>query len=72
MLTVVHMTDGSRGWAFGEEGAALRTEDGGLTWEQQDIGTDATLRAAVRLASGELLVVGDGGVMLVTPAPSGD
>ena len=72
VLTVVHMTDGSRGWAFGEEGAALRTEDGGLTWEQQDVGTDATLRAAVRLGSGELLIAGDGGVMLVTPAPAGD
>jgi photosystem II stability/assembly factor-like uncharacterized protein len=63
------LIEGARGYAFGEQGAALQSDDGGLTWAPRDIGTDATLRAAVPLTGGASLVAGDGGVVLTAPAP---
>ena len=67
-LTTVLMTDALHGFAFGEQGTALQTDDGGATWTPEDIGTDATLRTAVRLPGGAALVAGDGGVLLTAPA----
>ena len=37
MLTAVHFTDEKRGWAVGQWGAILRTDDGGETWKVQRV-----------------------------------
>jgi photosystem II stability/assembly factor-like uncharacterized protein len=38
-LNAVSFVDARHGWAAGEEGRVLRTEDGGATWEAQSAGT---------------------------------
>ena len=38
-LNAVHFVDSRRGWAGGDGGLVLRTEDGGRTWEPQSLGT---------------------------------
>jgi photosystem II stability/assembly factor-like uncharacterized protein len=39
-LNAVYFADARRGWAAGDGGLVLHTEDGGRTWSQQNIGTD--------------------------------
>ena len=39
-LTAVHFFDAEHGWAVGHRGVALRTEDGGLTWQRGTLDID--------------------------------
>ncbi len=39
-LTAVHFFDAEHGWAVGHRGLALRTEDGGLTWQRGTLDMD--------------------------------
>ncbi len=54
------------GWAVGESGTVLRTEDGGVTWRSQPSGSTASLRAVSALHAETAWAVGDGGVILAT------
>lgn len=38
-LNTVFFLDGKRGWAGGDDGFMIRTEDGGVTWVNQTVGT---------------------------------
>jgi len=72
LLTGVFMHDGQLGWAVGHDQVALRTRDGGLTWERVNYApekekplldvwfADARRGLAVG-AYGELLATSDGG-----------
>ncbi|HEY9284285.1 MAG TPA: YCF48-related protein, partial [Pyrinomonadaceae bacterium] len=68
-LNTVYFADSKRGWAGGDEGLVLRTEDGGGTWEQQVSGVpDGVNDIYFRnkedghlLAANRVLVTEDGG-----------
>jgi photosystem II stability/assembly factor-like uncharacterized protein len=72
LLTGVFMRDGQLGWAVGHDEVALRTRDGGLTWERVhyapekekpllDIWFADAERGLAVGAYGELLATSDGG-----------
>lgn len=42
-LNAVYFTDSKRGWAAGDAGLVLHTEDGGVTWSQQLIATSDSI-----------------------------
>jgi len=50
-------------WVVGEDGALLRSDDGGASWTLVDVGTTAHLRA-VAVAGSAIWVVGDDGTIL--------
>ncbi len=54
------------GWAVGESGTILRTEDGGATWHDQSSGVTETLNAVAALSAAAAWTVGDGGTILTT------
>jgi photosystem II stability/assembly factor-like uncharacterized protein len=63
LLGVAMDADGA-GWAWGQSGLVLRTDDGGASWRQVDAGTGETLAAGVLPPSGEVWLAGDGGGVL--------
>jgi photosystem II stability/assembly factor-like uncharacterized protein len=68
-LNAVYFSDSKRGWVGGDAGLILRTEDGGRTWEQQQVGaregvSDLYFRDKTDgylLAGNQILVTEDGG-----------
>src|ERR1044071_6826724 len=42
-LNTVYFLDGRRGWVGGDNGFLRHTEDGGLTWTPQNVGTKAAI-----------------------------
>jgi len=42
-LNTVYFLDSKRGWVGGDDGFLSHTEDGGLTWNQQKVGTKAAI-----------------------------
>jgi len=42
-LNAVYFVDSKRGWAGGDDGLVLRTEDGGRTWSQQSINSSENI-----------------------------
>lgn len=52
--------------AVGEEGAIVRSEDGGTTWKKQQSTTDVTLWAVHFWSADSGVVAGDGGTILTT------
>ncbi len=71
-LTAVHFFDAEHGWAVGHRGVALRTEDGGLTWQRGTLDMDfdnsmfdvwfRTLNDGLALSMfGQIFVTEDGG-----------
>ena len=54
------------GWAVGDDGAILRTEDGGESWEAQSSGVNVRLSSAVFADEASGWVVGDKGTILRT------
>jgi photosystem II stability/assembly factor-like uncharacterized protein len=56
--------DALHGWAVGEEGLIIYTDDGGHHWMEYDRFTHVTLRRAAFTSDGGLLVVGDEGIAL--------
>lgn len=65
-LKKIQMLDALNGWVVGEEGAILRTVDGGDTWTPQASGTTANLNGVYFLNLNEGWVVGAGGLLLST------
>jgi photosystem II stability/assembly factor-like uncharacterized protein len=61
-LTSLSMSDDTNGWAFGENGMALQTEDGGVTWITRRVGTNTAVRG-VLADSTATFIVGDAGAM---------
>jgi photosystem II stability/assembly factor-like uncharacterized protein len=61
------MDDGKRGWAVGDGGTILVTQDGGESWREQGSGTTVSLHAIEMLPNGKSgWVVGQGATILVT------
>jgi len=54
------------GWAVGESGTILRTEDAGATWRSQASGVAQTLHAISALSAAAAWAVGDGGTILAS------
>jgi photosystem II stability/assembly factor-like uncharacterized protein len=54
---------GNRAWLVGEDGAILRTLDGGSSWTTLDAGTTAHLRAVHFADANVGWIVGDGGIV---------
>ena len=60
----VSFADTSTGWAVGEEGAILKTVNGGMSWTPQSAGTGVpTLRAVQALDTQRLWISGEGGFL---------
>jgi len=62
-LESILFLDALNGYAVGEEGAVIYTDDGGDHWSEFDRFTSQTLHHIVRCANGDLLVCGDGGTL---------
>ncbi|HEY3268979.1 MAG TPA: YCF48-related protein [Armatimonadota bacterium] len=58
LLYAVHFVSPRTGWAIGEAGAILRTDDGGATWRSQVSGTNAYLLFAHFLDAAHGWVIG--------------
>jgi len=52
--------------AFGLRGNAFRSDDGGRSWHKVDTGTQAAIAAGTELADGALVLVSQGGDLLVS------
>ncbi|MET0284349.1 MAG: YCF48-related protein [Polyangiales bacterium] len=62
-LTDVHFIDEQRGYAVGEFGLILRTEDGGRTFQRQASCTDKLLYGIATVGDGAMAVGADGAVV---------
>lgn len=60
-LLDIAFTDPAHGFAVGEDGLVIYTDDGGTHWMEFDRFTDAALRCLWRNADGSLFVCGDDG-----------
>jgi photosystem II stability/assembly factor-like uncharacterized protein len=64
------MASDGRGWAWGEDGLVLHTQDGGASWQQLDAGTNDTFAGGVLLPDGGVWLAGDGGAVVAgAPVP---
>ena len=52
------------GWAVGQYGIVLRTNNGGFKWEALSSGTTTNLNSIISLSEQELYAVGDRGLIL--------
>jgi photosystem II stability/assembly factor-like uncharacterized protein len=62
----VTFADAARGYAVGERGMILRTDDGGKTWKDQEAGLKINLFSVAAASRDDVLVVGDQGRVLQT------
>ena len=69
-LLAVRFSDLATGWAVGENGTIVATTRGGVPWTKETSGVKTTLRG-VAAAAGAVWVVGDEGVILTSPIPTG-
>lgn len=53
LSAVTFLADGQCGWAVGNAGTILSTQDGGASWQPQTSGSKAFLRAVTFLADGQ-------------------
>ena len=68
-LNAVYFADSKRGWAAGDGGMVIYTEDGGQTWRRQNIGTNESVsdiffrdkEDGYLLAGNQIFVTEDGG-----------
>jgi M6 family metalloprotease-like protein len=65
-LNAVCFTDDDTGWAAGEFGTIIHTDDGGDNWEEQESGTEEDLQALCFTDSSTGWAVGEGGTILYT------
>lgn len=65
-LRAVAFTTPERGWAVGDGGVLLQTNDGGASWWARPSGTHHTLRAIHFLDESRGFAVGDDGLLLAT------
>ena len=67
LQSVQFAADGKRGWAVGDRGAILFTQNDGETWQSETSGTTNSLQSVQCAADGKRAwTVGDGGTILVT------
>ncbi|MBX7234684.1 MAG: DNRLRE domain-containing protein [Caldilineales bacterium] len=64
ILQRIEMVDTTTGWAVGDEGWILFTEDSGETWTQQPVPADAMLNALDVVNRNRVYVAGEDGVVL--------
>jgi photosystem II stability/assembly factor-like uncharacterized protein len=62
-LQAIYFKDNLNGWACGEAGKVIRTDDGGHHWMEYDSFTTENLRAMTPCPNGDLIFVGDNGVV---------
>lgn len=62
----LHFINANRGWAVGEWGLIVRTDDGGQTWSPQVSGTTTTLNAVQFVNANVGWAIGDSGTILHT------
>ncbi|MGD8922022.1 MAG: YCF48-related protein, partial [Candidatus Zixiibacteriota bacterium] len=65
-LSSVYFVDDEFGWAVGEFGAAIHSEDGGNTWTVQTTGTSQNLWKVQFLNRADGWAVGDSGTVIET------
>ena len=65
-LHAVQFLDDQTGFAAGEAGVLLRTEDGGENWEKRLTGADATIRAIHFFDARRGWIAGDKGLLMYT------
>ena len=79
LLRAVKFTSRTHGWACGDGGSVIVTDDGGLTWTQQPVPTDSDLydidfadaNRGMASGAGVVLVTTDGGQNWRTTQPIG-
>ena len=62
-LRCILFKDELHGWAAGDDGKVIYSDDGGNHWMEYDQFTTSALRSMALCPNGDLLVVGDGGVI---------
>lgn len=62
-LRSIVFKDALHGWAAGDDGKVIFTDDGGNHWEEFNQFTTSNLRSIVLCPNGDLLVAGDNGVL---------
>jgi photosystem II stability/assembly factor-like uncharacterized protein len=65
-LYAVAFADKLRGFAVGEKGIILRTDDGGLTWKDQESSVKTNLFAISVASRDDILIAGDQGRVLAS------
>lgn len=65
-FNAVHMADSYRGFAVGDDGVILKTEDGGRTWTHRASGTTEDLLGVDALDGSIAYAVGEGNTLLRT------
>jgi hypothetical protein len=65
-LYAVAFADATRGYAVGEKGIILRTDDGGRTWKDQESGARTNLFGISVASRDDVMVAGDMGRVLAT------
>lgn len=65
-LRAVYFVDDNHGWAAGEIGAIVRTQDGGRTWVRQSAGSEADINDVYFAHTGTGLIVREDGLILKT------
>lgn len=63
LLDILFQKDNIHGWAVGENGLLLYTDDAGHHWEEYERFTDNALRSLAMCANGDLIVAGDNGAL---------
>jgi len=65
-ISSVHFVDNVHGWAVGDSGTILATDDGGTTWRRQTSGTSRVLHSVHFSDANRGWAVGDFGTILTT------
>jgi len=72
-IRALWFADARRGFAVGNGGLVLRTDDGGATWAPKDLGVGALSFTSIRCSGGTLcLLTTDSGAQLVRTTDAGD
>ncbi len=65
-LNALYFIDGREGWAVGDQGSLVHTNNGGATWQLRDIGTRRDLHDITFVDSNNGWIVGEGGMIMRT------
>ena len=65
-FTDIHFVNSTYGWIVGEKGFIVHTNNGGKTWNRQEVGTEEDLKAVYFTNLKYGWVVGDNGVVAST------
>jgi photosystem II stability/assembly factor-like uncharacterized protein len=65
---IVFNVDNIHGWAVGDKGILIATDDGGDHWEEFEHFTNSALHSVALCPNGDLLIAGDDGMLFrITP-----